>query len=263
MKAIFLAAGIGNRLKPLTDTLPKCMVKIHGKPILQYGIEVMHSMGITDIIVVKGYLAEKIRFKGVKYFENRDYDKTNMVETLFCAREEFDSDIIVSYADIVYNQNVVSALIKSSCDVGVVIDRDWHKLWSLRMEYPLLDAETLKINSLGNIIEIGGKAKSYNDIEGQFIGLIKFSKSFLPALKSFYYGLDRKAVYDGRSFENMFMTTFLQLLIDSGYIITAVPVHGGWVEVDTYTDYLKYQDKKIFKLLGIKNHNKKISQNAS
>lgn len=254
MKAIFLAAGVGSRLKPLTDTLPKCMVEIHGKPILQYGIEAMNNAGINNVVVIRGYLPDKINFTGVRYLDNKNYAETNMVETLFCAIDELDSDIIVSYSDIIYTPSIVRKLIKAQCDVGVVIDRKWYQLWSLRMDDPLMDVETLKINPQGYIKEIGKKALSYGDIDGQYVGLIKLSKNFIPTLKSFYYGLDRNDDYEGKDFRNMFMTTFLQLMIDAGYSITAVPVDGGWIEVDTYSDYVKYSDSRIFSILFPENY---------
>ena len=58
MKAIILAAGMGSRLKPLTDSMPKCMLEIAGKPLLHHQISTLRRAGVRNIIVVGGYLAE-------------------------------------------------------------------------------------------------------------------------------------------------------------------------------------------------------------
>jgi choline kinase len=246
MKSVFLAAGEGTRLRPLTEHLPKCMLPYRKKPLLEYGLDSMRYAGIENIIIVRGYLPEKINFGGVTYIDNPRYAETNMVATLFCAVDEFDDDLLVSYADIIYTPEVVKELISSQGEIGVVIDRDWYRLWSLRMENPLADAETLKMDAGGNIIELGKKPRSYDEIEGQYIGLIKFSKSFLPTLVEFYGALNKDSHYDGKDFDNMFMTTFLQLLIDAGFTVKAVPIHGGWLEFDSLRDFEAYENEKIF-----------------
>jgi len=243
VKAIFLAAGEGTRLRPLTNTVPKCMVPFNGRPLLFYGLKAMRDAGIENIVVVRGYLKDKIDFPGVRYIENLRFLETNMVTTLFCAVDEFNDDLLVSYSDIVYRSDVVNTLIQAQTEIGVVIDRDWYRLWSLRMEDPIKDAETLKINRFGNIVELGKRPKSYEEIEGQYIGLIKFSRNFLPAIKDFYEGLDRNADYEGKNFDKMYMTTFLQLLIDAGFTVKAVPINGDWLEFDSIQDLKVYESE--------------------
>jgi L-glutamine-phosphate cytidylyltransferase len=168
-----------------------------------------------------------------------------MVYTLFCAREEFDDDIIISYSDIVYGQDVLDKLIGSEADISVVVDKKWRKLWEKRMNNPLSDAETLKIGDSGQIVEIGKKAESYNEIEGQYIGLIKISKKVLKKISVFYDNLDKNNLYDGKNFENIYMTTFIQLLIDNGFRVTPVEIDGGWVEIDSVEDLKKLKDYTI------------------
>ncbi|GAG21869.1 unnamed protein product, partial [marine sediment metagenome] len=67
MKAIILAAGRGSRLKPLTDTIPKPLLEVNGKTILERAIDTLLEVGITDILVVVGHLAEKIKVVVDKY----------------------------------------------------------------------------------------------------------------------------------------------------------------------------------------------------
>ena len=113
------------------------------------------------------------------------------------------------------------------------------------MEDPLKDAETMKIGKDGNIIELGKKPTSYNDIEGQYIGLIKIKKEALQKIIQFYKSLDREVFYDGKNFNNMYMTSFIQLLIDKVMPVKPVFIEGGWLEIDTVEDLHNYKSKAV------------------
>ena len=102
MKAIILAAGQGTRLKKYTQNLPKGMLEFQGKTIIERQIEIYRNCGIENIIIVKGFAAEKINYENVTYSINEDYENTNMVESLMTAKSEFNEDIIVSYSDILF-----------------------------------------------------------------------------------------------------------------------------------------------------------------
>ena len=153
MKAIILAAGIGSRLMPLTKDKPKCMVEYKGKQIIDYILESLRKNGITDVVIVKGYKADKLQKENVKYYINEQFAITNMVYTLFCAEKELTDDIIISYADIVYNKETLEVLLKDDSSMAVVIDKNWRTLWERRMSDPLTDAETLKLNKENYVIE--------------------------------------------------------------------------------------------------------------
>ena len=92
MKAIILAAGQGTRLKKYTQDLPKGMLSFMGKTVIERQIEMFRKCGINDIIVIRGFAADKIQYEGIKYYMNEDFANTNMVESLMCAKEEFNDD---------------------------------------------------------------------------------------------------------------------------------------------------------------------------
>ena len=177
MNAIILAAGKGERLRPLTNKIPKCMVKLFDKTILKYQIDVFRSCKINDITVVTGYEADKIKMEGVNFLHNQNYDTTNMVETLFCAEEELEESVIISYGDIIFEKQVLQKLINSNWDSSVIIDNQWKKYWQMRFENPLDDVESLRIDENGLITNIGMKVNSLEEIQGQYIGLMKFKKN--------------------------------------------------------------------------------------
>jgi choline kinase len=236
MKAIILAAGQGARLRPLTDDRPKCMVEYQGKPLIEHVVHALRQSGVDDIIAIRGYKPEALRCAGVRFYDNPRYASTNMVSTLFCAEPELDDDTIISYSDIVYSPSVIRRLMSADAELAVVIDRDWRRLWQERMDDPLDDAETLRLDAQGHILELGKKARSYEDIEGQYIGLLKVAASAWPKLRAFYHRLDRQLVYDGKDFDNMYMTSFVQAVIDRLMPVLAVPIQGGWLEIDVPSD---------------------------
>lgn len=241
MKAIVLAAGQGTRLHPFTIDRPKCMVALRDRPLLEYQRQTFDRAGIRNVLVVTGHLADSVRAAGWKTVHNSEFASTNMVHSLFCAESEMDSDIVISYGDIIYEPRVLTALLESTAPISVVIDRGWQELWSARMENVLADAETLKLDNKGNIQEIGKKPQNLAEIEGQYIGLLRFSRSALTEIRKFYHALDRSALYDGKRFPQMYMTSFLQLLADQFVRPKAVLINHGWLEVDTVQDKTTYE----------------------
>jgi choline kinase len=248
MKVIILAAGQGTRLRPLTDNQPKCMVPFRGKPIIDYIVNSLREVEL-DIVIIDGYrndvLEKHLSGQCVKFYTNKRYAVTNMVSTLFCAESEMDDDIIVSYADIIYSVDIIRRLVADNSDFSVVVDRDWEALWRLRMENPLLDAETMKIDTEGFIYELGKKPASYDEVQGQYMGLIKFKKEFIKDVIAHYHNLDKSLLFDGKDYDNMYMTSFIQSLINNVRKPKAVFINGGWIEIDSVDDLNIYEKSSI------------------
>lgn len=241
MKAIILAAGTGSRLRPLTDHVPKCLVELKGKPLLDYQLQSLRTLALEKIAIVCGYKHEALAPYKLQSYRNDQFESTNMVYSLFCARAEFDQDLLITYGDVIFEPRVISHLASCKSDFAIAIDSGWRELWNARMEDPLADAESLRLDPDGNIIDIGRKVTSYNEIEGQYTGLIRISKEGLRKICNLYDSLDRNALYEGKVFNSMFMTTFIQLLIANGEKIAAVPIKHGWLEVDSEADIASYQ----------------------
>ena len=244
-KALILAAGQGSRLRPLTNSRPKCLVKLAGKTLLSRQVSVLRSETINDIHVVTGYLGEQIENLGFKTIHNKNFDKTNMVASLFCGMEFIEScneDLIIAYGDIVYNPDNLKAMLTSNDEISLMIDKNWRDLWSLRLENPLDDAETLKVDDYGYVTELGNKPSGYEDIQGQYTGLIKVRADMLKPLAIFYKSLAQNPKYQGESLDNMYMTSFIQLLINANWRVKAVNVMSGWLEVDTMDDLKVYEN---------------------
>src|SRR3989344_4196834 len=244
MKAIILAAGMGTRLSKYTEGLPKCMLKFNGKTLIERQVETLRKSGINDITIVKGYMPDKINIKGVKYYINEDFADTNMVETLFKAENELNDEILVCYADILYEEKTIKRILQSKADIGVTVDDDYWDYWEARMDNPEEDTESLVINN-GRIVELGDTKCSLDKAKVRYVGLIKFSKKGVEALREVYHE-NRKKYYDknepwlrSKSFKKAYMTCMLQALINNGYEVEPIIVTRGWMEFDNNEDYEK------------------------
>jgi choline kinase len=235
-KTLILAAGEGTRLRPHTIDRPKCLLEVEGRSLLDRQLDVLRAEGADPIVLIGGYLADKLRRPGIALKLNPRYAETNMVWTLFCAEEELEGEVIVAYGDIVYSRKILRALLDSRADIAVTIDLDWEAYWRARNEDPIADAETLKVAPDGRILELGQKPKSLAEIEGQYMGLMKFSAAGIETLKKVFHGARRAGNLRGKLPEKAYMTDLLQATIDAGHRLQSVPVHGGWVEVDTVSD---------------------------
>lgn len=212
------------------------MVPYMGRPILHRLVETFRACGVTDLTVVAGYLAERINAPGVHIAVNPRYAETNMVHTLMRAREILKHGAVICYGDIVFRPRVLRTLLASPHAFTVAVDRRWRELWERRMDDPLSDAETLKLSDDGRIVELGKKPNSYDDIQGQYMGLMHIAPDAAPRILDFFDSMDRSKVYDGKNFDNMYMTSFIQAVIDNCMDVYAAPVSGGWLEIDTPTD---------------------------
>ena len=255
VKLIILAAGEGKRLRPLTQNIPKCLVKIFGKPLLEHQIDVIKKCGINEIIIVTGHCGEAIKIPDMQFYKNEKYSLTNMVETLFCAEKELDGPVIISYGDILYEKKVLEKLLNSKNDFSVVIDKNWKEYWQIRIQNILDDIESLTLKD-GFITNLGQKVTSLTNIQGQYIGLMKFQNDAISILKDFYH-ISKKQSESGSnplnfktSFENSYMTDFLQGLINNGHKLKAIEINGGWLELDTLNDLKIYENLYNKKILN-------------
>jgi choline kinase len=241
-RAVILAAGFGSRLKPLTETAPKCLTQLAGESLLSRQLRTLRAAGIEDVSIVAGHLQDRIDLPGLKKILNPHYERTNMVSSLFCARHLLDGsrDLVICYGDIVYQRSVLEALLATEAPVAVAVDRGWYDLWKLRMEDPLSDAETLKVDSDGRLVELGRQPRSLDDIQGQYIGLIKASAESHKGIVAIYDRLAPDGPYEGRDKANMFMTSFIQMVIDSDIAVMPAFFDRGWLEVDSMADYEAY-----------------------
>lgn len=230
MKGIILAAGRGQRLGSLGQDRPKCLLELCGRPLLQWQRDALERAGITDLGLVCGYRAEQLPQQGWTRFLNSRWSETGVVTSALAAGAWLKSGpCLVSYADIIYGPDVVAALCETPGDIAITSYSRWRSLWEARFSDPLHDAETFKVDRGGRLIEIGRRANHLDDIQGQFMGLIKFTPNGFRCVLDYLERLGSPA-------ERLDMTSLLQGLITVGVHVQTQTVSGLWYEVDSAAD---------------------------
>ncbi len=231
MIIIILSAGRGKRLGTKTELLPKCLVKVKGKPIIDYLENFRNKFKKT--IIVAGYKHHLLfnKFKKVKNLSfciNTDYINTNMVYSLFKVSKNQikKSDIVVCYSDIIFDPNIYK-LFKQTKKTFITINKKWLDLWKKRMRFNKIkyDAEDLVIDN-SKVISIGNKIQKKLP-KYQFMGLVKITNKDFFKLKKFF--LKQK--------KNIDFTSFLNLAIKNKIIkLSYRKTSSYWYEIDTKSD---------------------------
>ena len=242
-KALIIAAGLGSRLKKHTENLPKCMLDFGGKTLLQRQIDAYNKNNIKDISLIRGYKKEKINYKGLRYFENKDYKNNNILNSIFYAEKIINGNIIISYSDILFDPIVVQRTIESNHDISVVVDIDWRGYYVGRKDHPISEAENVIFNSNNEVEKIGKINTGNEDVHGEFIGMIKLSNRGAETFKEHFHRLKKiywnKPFQRAQIFQKAYLTDFIQELVDIGIKVHCVIIESGWKEIDTVEDYKK------------------------
>ena len=237
MRAIILAAGRGSRMGNLTAEIPKCLVQLGGKPLLEWQTGALRAVGIERIAIVTGWQPEQLANRGLDTFHNPRWSETQMVRSLACASEWLGADTcIVSYSDIFYPASALRALMGAPGDIAITYDPHWLALWSRRFAEPLSDAESFRLDAAGLVVDIGRKTSDIHEIKGQYMGLLKFTPRGWEAARELLAGLNSRAA------DKLDMTSLLQRLIASRQEVHAVAVTGPWGELDNESDLALYSE---------------------
>jgi L-glutamine-phosphate cytidylyltransferase len=236
MRALILAAGRGSRLGPMTRALPKGLVELAGRPLLDWQIEAMNAAGCQELGIVKGFQADKLSYAGVCNFINPRWQSTQMVQSLVCASKWLkERPCLISYADILTSQACISQLIAARGDLVISSNLLWRPLWEARFTDPLEDVESFKTDGQGHLLEIGDRPHSLAEIEGQYMGLLKMSPQGWGWIESYLADLAPVEA------DKLDMTSLLQALLKQGKVIDILPTTEPWLELDTPGDYALYQ----------------------
>ena len=248
MKAIFIAAGRGSRLGSLTEDLPKPLVDINGKSIIERQIELLHKKNIDVIIIVTGYKKEKFEFKNVKYIFNPNFLTDEQAGSLMSARQKFSGDVLIMFGDILFDEHILQQVLDSSGDISIAIDKDWEKSYQERNDNPIDKADKVLLKN-EKIIKISAKQidLQQNEDTGELLGIMKLSSNGSKILIEHYERLEKTHTgnfHDAESFKKAKFVDILQELLSLGIEINPVPINGNWCEIDTFDDLVRA--KKIF-----------------
>jgi choline kinase len=231
MRGIILAAGVASRLRPLTNTRPKCLLEVGGKTILERTIENLIANRVTDITMVTGYLGEQIRsfmesrFPGLDthFVQNERYETTNNIYSLWLAGQHVSgSEFLLLDSDILFHRAILELLRTSASSSCLALRSD-----------RVLGVEEIKVLTDGNgFVRSIGKDVNPAEAAGESIGIERFGNAAAAAL---WRVLDRMILGEDRV--GLFYEAAFQELIDSGHGIAAVDVGSlRCIEIDTPGD---------------------------
>ena len=245
MKAIILAAGRGSRLGQRTKDRPKCMCELLGRTLLDRCLETLERAGVSrsDIGIVTGYRSNMFQAEGITYFHNPDWNKTNMFYSLTMAQKWLEREpCIVCYSDIVFASEAIKKLQESDTPMAITSYSGYWELWKLRMDDPLKDLETFRTNGNGRLLEIGLKPDSPAKIQGQFMGLLRFT----PESWGWVNETIRRPL--PKTVDKLDMTTLLQGMLQLGYSIQVISTDALWLECDSEQDIEAYEREFVKEL---------------
>tara|TARA_B110000014_G_scaffold246941_1_gene220079 strand:+ start:2823 stop:3575 length:753 start_codon:yes stop_codon:yes gene_type:complete len=249
MNVIILAAGEGIRLRPETTNIPKGMVKLFDKSLLEMQIDIFKKCNINDISIVSGYLSNQITFPSISYFKNKNYLSTSGIVSLFCAKEKLQDNTIITYSDLIFEKSIIDNVINFKGDIGITVDLDWEKNYVDRDKHPKSEAENVLLDKDGNIRKLRKNISTCEENEkiGEFTGVVKLSKKASQMFVDKYSEL--KISHQGKfhnapSLEKAIIPDMLQELIDSEVKVEPILISGKWCEIDTPQDLEKA--RKLF-----------------
>lgn len=238
MKAIILAAGRGSRLGERTRDRPKCMCTLGGRTLLDRCLETLEQAGIPgkETGIVTGYRSDMFTAPDVTYFHNEIWERTNMFYSLTMADGWLKQEpCLVCYSDVVFSPKSIRALAGSAAPLAITSYSGYWELWEKRMDDPLEDLETFQVNATGRLLEIGKKPTARTDIQGQFMGLLRFTPES--------WGWVEKTIQEplSKPLNKLDMTTLLQELLQRDYPIQAISTDDLWLECDSEHDIEIYE----------------------
>tara|TARA_B100001540_G_scaffold194130_1_gene171066 strand:+ start:558 stop:1298 length:741 start_codon:yes stop_codon:yes gene_type:complete len=245
MNVIFIAAGSGSRLGNLTTNLPKPLVPVNGKSIIERQVSLFQKNGIENITVVVGPNKDKFRLKNIEYIYDDKHLEHDQLGSLMVASEKINEDTLILFADIVFDEIILQQMLNTKCDIGIAIDLDWEKSYEERMDNPKDDADKVLLSE-GKITKLSKEIQFENNKlkVGEFLGIIKLSnrgcKIFKKNCEEFYKKNDSNREF----LKQAKVLHILQEINLNKEIITPIPIEGKWCEIDTPND-LAYAEKSF------------------
>jgi choline kinase len=242
MRPIVIGAGRGSRLGPETDDIPKALVPVMGRPMLEWILEAFAAAGFRrrDVVFICGYRAEVVRarYPEFTFVENRDWERNNILASLMCARDLLGGGFVSSYADIVYRGSTVQKLVESPHDKVLACDTDWRRRYVDRSLHPESDGEKLRADG-ARVVELSRRIPS-EQASGEFIGVAKFTAAGASELAAAFDEARAKHAggvwREGRTFERAYLIDLFQTMIERGSAFHRVDTDGGYMEIDTGED---------------------------
>lgn len=225
MKVLILAAGRGTRISRYLSGNPKCTVEIgNGQRLIQYTVDLLRKKGIGEIGIVLGYKARVIREvlgdREISFFYNPFYDVTNSIASAWFAREFLKGDdLLIMNGDVYLEEGLLDQILREEKSPVMFADESRKETADYKFYYE------------NGILQKYGKELSGSDITGEYIGIGRFSKVFLPEFT------DRMETMIGRQEHSVWWENVVYSLSEEQPIYVENVEGRFWAEVDYIEDY--------------------------
>ncbi|UOF90475.1 phosphocholine cytidylyltransferase family protein [Fodinisporobacter ferrooxydans] len=237
MKFVVLVAGVGSRLRPLTNDRPKCLVQVNGKSILERLLEQAENTRLfAEAVLITGYRAEAVRQFAERWktshslpvtlIHNERYDETNNGYSLWCAKDVLTSSFVLSDGDLTLDDEILQLIAQHETS-ALAIDR------SAR-----LDEEAMKI-SVSKEGHVNGLSKELplHQAVGESIGMCRIDAVDIPKVIS---ELDK--LVENQEWNEYYERAFIEL-IQNGWQVDVCDIGGrAWVEIDDRSDLQRAEE---------------------
>lgn len=230
MKVIILSAGKGTRMFPLTQNTPKCLLELgNGLTVLESQLDSIQKAGLTDIVLITGYLTEQVEAKikpyqgqlNIQVRYNPFFDVSNNLVSLWMALRDMDDDFIVLNGDDVFHPDVVTGLLTRDDNLCMVIDK--------KSAY---SEDDMKVTLKGDQLVRVGKKISLDETHGESIGMIQFRRQGCPLFQRTLEHMVRDPLN-----HQVFYLEAVQRLADQGHVIMTHEIREDqWAEIDFHPD---------------------------
>ena len=240
MKIIIIAAGWATRLGKETIDIPKGLLKITKKSIIEMQLDLFQENHLSDITIITGPNKDKFKFKNVNYIQNKDSKNQEVLGSLMKSKSIMNDEVLTSYSDIIFDASVFRSMLDFKGDIGIAVDLDWEKKYLNRTQHPKSEADNVLIEN-HRILKIKKNIKESEPTQnlGEFIGLMKLSKNGAKIFVEKFNHLIKShkgKFHDAQSFKTAYLTDMLQELIDLNFDVEPIICSGKWCEIDTPED---------------------------
>jgi phosphoenolpyruvate phosphomutase len=235
IRAIVLAASRGVELGELTENIPKAMLKINEKPVIEKMLDMFNEREIKDISIIRGYKKEAFNFSNITYYDNDNYASTDELVSLNLAKEKIKGNCIISYGDILYRKHVLNDLMDEEGDIVIVVDTNSERRnYVSKSDFVTCSRPYTKEYDENPVflksIEFK-ELKAGEKYDGEWIGVLKSNQDGTNAIAASLNSLSVSP-----DFNKLKMTDILSDLITKGIKINVIYINGHWLDIDNLND---------------------------
>ena len=232
--AIVLAASRGNALYELTHDRPKVMLNIGGKPLLRRMVDEFKKQQVNQITVVAGFRSETIDTSGIRLRINKEYESTGELNSLLCARDDFHTNMIITYGDLLFRGYILRDLLDAPGDIMIVVDSSADTrisgspdfAYCSRYDDRALFGQNTFLRHIAeqDAVELGQPA-------GRWIGMLRVQGNGLNWLHESLAEMQQQ-----KNFAQLTIPDLLNHLVGKNHPVHVQYIHGHWLDVNTIED---------------------------